>query len=413
MPRKAKPTAFFDKKAQRWRARYKVKLPGTYGSEEEAQRAADLASHEDLIGTPAEREEMTVAQFAELWMQVERRNAEGDIVPGIFAVGRDKPTMRHNAERISTFVDRYGSLKLAEIDREIAQTFWLDYKGRGPALRAMFNDALAFGKVTSNPFARLGLDRRNQKKRVQGRKRIQALTSEEVDRLAAMSDSVVGVRYRPMFRAAIIFAAYSGLRFGEQAALHWDDIDFANNRIVVHKQWRTKDREYAPLKAREQMTEADGRTIILYRRAELALREIEETYGRDFSTQSDDPELIFTTPRGRRLNHGNHYYYWSRIRSAFLATLDDKRVAQLRGNNDDQTALHWHDLRHYHASQLMNVGHRSADVAKQLGHADATLVEELYGHTYEAEALERLRALDPSPPKKGSKRGSVRQASDA
>ena len=99
------------------------------------------------------------------------------------------------------------------------------------------------------------------------------------------------------------------------------------------------------------------------------------------------------------MNHRNHYFYWKPIRAAFLAGLTDERRLELQGGDPDKTPLHWHDLRHYHATWLLDRGASDADVAEQLGHKDGgRLVADLYGHTYNDNALSRLQEIAAREP---------------
>jgi integrase len=392
----------------KWRVKLSNKRVdgGPWDTEAEAMRAGWLALED--MGRGGQDDQLTVAEFADRWTRVDQRTKAGKVVPGPYVGRRGPATMRHNAERISTFVVQYGHLRMGDITKRIARDFWTENTTRGMVLRSMFNDALKDDVVGVNPFARLGLDPKVA--RTRGRKRIQALTPTEVDELASFARVLDAERYRSMFHADIIFAAYTGLRHGEQTALRWSDVNFKAGTITVVRQWLTKDAIYAPVKGRDGMTEADGRTIVLFPQAATALAEIEATYGREFCTQNwkgETEQLIFTTPMGKRLNHRNHYYFWKPVRAAFLATLSAERIEQLRGNNPDQTALHWHDLRHYTGSWLVDRGVSSRDTAEQLGHIDGgRLVDELYGHTYNENSLARMRAMigDEPAPKRRQRR---------
>jgi integrase len=317
----------------------------------------------------------TVRDFYEKWIQH----------PGPYTGhGRASSTIRHNTERAKKFAADHGDKLLTEITRPIARQWVHENAARGPAVRVMFNDAFHDDYIPSNPFTQL----KNMIPK-KSRKGIHPLTPQEITKLADSVKAIDNPKYRTMFRSSILFAAYSGLRQGEQAARVWDDIDFADGWINVATQWRSKENEIATPKGQDDET-GEGRRILLFPVAAEALWAIRNEYGTEFSR--DTPGLIFTSSRGARLGQRNHFYYWSLVRGAFLATLTDERVKQL-GRNHHQTALHWHDLRHFTASWLLDQGNAPRDVAEQLGHTDGgQLISGLYGHTYTDNALDRLRA---------------------
>ena len=56
--------------------------------------------------------------------------------------------------------------------------------------------------------------------------------------------------------------------------------------------------------------------------------------------------------------------------------------------------VRFHDLRHFHATLLLDRGASCMDVAIQLGHTDnGELVRRTYGHPDSAPALERIASL--------------------
>jgi integrase len=89
------------------------------------------------------------------------------------------------------------------------------------------------------------------------------------------------------------------------------------------------------------------------------------------------PELVdpfvFHSPRGKPLLKGTHAWSWQKVRAA-------------AGVN-----CRWHDLRHFCATQLLELGLDHFAVSIQLGHTDGgALVMERYGHPSEDAAKQRL-----------------------
>jgi integrase len=86
--------------------------------------------------------------------------------------------------------------------------------------------------------------------------------------------------------------------------------------------------------------------------------------------------FVFHSPRGNPLVQGSHHYAWRTLRAA--AGLPETR---------------WHDLRHFCATQLLELGFSHFDVSVQLGHEDGgALVMARYGHPDKNAARERLLA---------------------
>jgi len=111
----------------------------------------------------------------------------------------------------------------------------------------------------------------------------------------------------------------------------------------------------------------------------------------DHVPEWQDSPLVFHTPRGEALKKGNLYYHWNRVRDASGTTL--ARV------EDGLSPIRFHDLRHFCATQLLELGLSHFDVSVQLGHTDGgALVMSRYGHPSRDDALGRLRAAFTADP---------------
>ena len=102
-----------------------------------------------------------------------------------------------------------------------------------------------------------------------------------------------------------------------------------------------------------------------------------------------DP-FLFHSPRGKPLIKGTHGWSWQKVRA--------RAGVETR----------WHDLRHFCATQLLELGLSHFDVSIQLGHTDGgALVMERYGHPSVDGAKRRLLgAFEISVPETGSETGS-------
>ena len=61
---------------------------------------------------------------------------------------------------------------------------------------------------------------------------------------------------------------------------------------------------------------------------------------------------------------------------------------------DMKPHIRLHDLRHSHASMLINLGFSADVVADRLGHSNAAMVLSIYGHMYPQRRVEVVNALD-------------------
>lgn len=273
---------------------------------------------------------MTVDEWAAQWLEQHPRPA-----------GTTMQSYQYAADLIA---EDFKGLDLDALDRPAARAWALaqpHYRRR--VARTMFADAMRDGYITANPFTDLRLPT------PKGRRDITPLTEAELHELADKALEVHGPAYGPEFRALLLFAGYTGARPCEYRRLEWSDIDgdTVHLRSAITKTGRP-------------------RSIYLPRRADLALH--------SFPRRGS---LVFHSVRGRPLSRGSLDYAWRQVRDA--AGLHDMDI---------------YELRHVCATLLLERGLSHEDVRIQLGHRNARLVMELYGHPSEDLARKRIaRAL--------------------
>jgi integrase len=147
---------------------------------------------------------------------------------------------------------------------------------RSPDSQAAFQraDALRDGLCHHNPFTNLRLETPN------GRKDITALTEAEIEQLAEVAREHHG-DYGDEIAALIVFAAYTGVRPGELAALRWNDLDIPNRRATISRALDGQGGIKPPKNGKP-------RRIVLPPQALRALSTLPRPL--------DDAELIFHTP---------------------------------------------------------------------------------------------------------------------
>jgi integrase len=309
------------------------------------------------VGTFATRREARRAEAEAM----DRQTATGRETVGSFAARwpRDYPRPRastnlHNAERVKPFGKAHERRRMDSITVEEARVWALRHPGQLMALRAMFNDARRSGIVVSNPFRELGIERSR------GRRDLPSewLTAADVERLAQSARDVHAANgYGDTLAGLLTFAAYTGLRPGELYALRHDDLGAETLEV----------RRAADSRTRTLTLPKNGRarTVVYPAKAREAVEPIPRLAG---------VELVFPSPSGGQFWSSSFSWVWKPVRCAF-----------------GRPAMALHELRHFCATYLLELGLAPADVAVQLGHTDGgALVMSTYGHPSDRAARARI-----------------------
>jgi len=162
-----------------------------------------------------------------------------------------------------------------------------------------------------------------------------------------------------------VFAALSGLRQGELFALRDSNVDAESGSVLV---------EEGAYKGRATRTKTRNgrRRVHLSRVARQALRE------QLLARKPNSLGLVFPSPTGQIWRKDN-----------FMA-----RVFRPAAKRAALDGLTFHDLRHTCASLMIAVTANPLEVAAQLGHKDARLVLQRYGHLYPGASERAAQALD-------------------
>lgn len=150
------------------------------------------------------------------------------------------------------------------------------------------------------------------------------------------------------------FLAYTGLRWGELAALKVGRVDLVRRRVTVA----------------ESVTEVNGELVwgnpkTHERRAVPVPRFVAAELADRIAGRGPD-DLVFTSPRGRVL----------RVRN-FRRDVFDRAVREV-----GPAGFHPHELRHTAASLAIALGADVKIVQQMLGHKTATMTLDLYGHLF-------------------------------
>lgn len=220
-------------------------------------------------------------------------------------------------------------------------------------LHSVFNMAVEGSMVTRNPVAGVKTPPVVSPPR-------RYLTAEQVGRLADAMESPHDL--------LILVLAYSGIRFGEAAALRRSHCDLEGSRLHIS----------------ESLAEVAGQlhfgTTKNHRQRVVALPATIRDRLRDHleTIDSAPDDLVFTSPQGRPLRYSNF-----RQRQWTPAV----ETAGLSG-------LEIHELRHTAASLMINQGADPKLIQSQLGHSSISITYDIYGHLFPDRLDELASQLD-------------------
>jgi integrase len=216
------------------------------------------------------------------------------------------------------------------------------------------------------------------------------LTAAEVRLLAAAVDDLAGERCRyqplPPYGLLVEFAAFTGLRAGEIAALRVGAVDLRAGTILVARAASVGGTSIEG----DPKSKAGKRTVFLNQALDERLRD-------HLGDRILDREAyVFAARDGGPLNYGTFY---SGYFKPAVARVLPERLHRLR----------FHDLRHTYASLLVEQGAHPKEMAELMGHASVQITLDRYSHVmpHMAAALaERMdaayRAAEPVRPGAGT-----------
>lgn len=171
----------------------------------------------------------------------------------------------------------------------------------------------------------------------------------------------------PEYELLVLFAAYTGLRAGELAALRTRRLDLVRGKVDVAESLAEVPGglEFGPTKNYQRRAVDVPRFLIERLVTHLAGRGPED--------------LVFTSPSGSPLRQTNFYarFYRPAVRAAGIP----ERAT-------------FHDLRHTYAAFLISSNAPSLVVMRRMGHSSIKVTLETYGHIFPAVEEEITGSLD-------------------
>ncbi|OXB99475.1 MULTISPECIES: site-specific integrase [Bacillus] len=196
-------------------------------------------------------------------------------------------------------------------------------------------------------------------------------TSEQVNHFISEGKNV----YRPTrFYVACVIALLTGMRQGEIMGLRWKDIDF-ENRIIYIRQTLTQTGEIKVGAKNNASIRNIHFPIKLIGELELhreTIKKEREYYGRDY----ENNDLVICTRKGNPLIPRNG-------RIEFYNLTEKLGLPKIR----------FHDLRHTHATMLIQQNVNVKLISERLGHTDIQTTLNTYSHvlpTMQREVADKL-----------------------
>jgi len=349
----------------RWYARYRtpegVQRVKVFDRQKDANDFLTSVESTKLVGSfvdPA-RSKLTVGPWAAEWMA-----GRVHLAP---------KTRERYAGIIRAHIEpRWGRVALASVTHGQVQS-WVAGLDLAPAsarkvhrvLSMILASAVKDGRLARNVAEQVSLPRVAQSEP-------RFLTHPQVDQLAAE----VGEDWR----LVVLFLAYTGLRWGEMAALRVYRLDLLRGRALVAESVTPVGgaMTWGPTKGHERREVPLPRFLVKLLDAHIAGK------GRD--------DLVFTGPRGAVLRAQTFQ------RAALTAAAERMGLCEAKLGPDGKPVftkgddgkprqvftghLHPHELRHTAASLAIASGADVKVVQQMLGHKSATMTLDLYGHLF-------------------------------
>lgn len=218
-------------------------------------------------------------------------------------------------------------------------------------LSAVFNYAVKYYDQKENPSRKAGSIGKSHANRVS------FWTQEEFMRF------LPSVNKKKAVRTAFLLLYWTGIRIGELLALNYGDIDFNRKMISITKSCQR----------------IDGRDLITPPKTPKSNREVTIP---SFLVETLKDYCAFTGIRepGKRL---------------FLFTKSYMEHEIIRGAKETGVKrIRLHDLRHSHASLLVELGYQPLAIAERLGHERVETTMNTYSHLYPNKQKELAEHLD-------------------
>ena len=271
-----------------------------------------------------------------------------DILPALGNLPVDQIEPKHVRNLINKLVKDGRTTKSISLTRTV--------------LSSCLNEAVIDGLLEANPVKALSNSRRTSKT-VEARRpkkhEVNPFKPHEVEQFVRVALTTDPDMYGPMFLCDF----RTGLRLGELIALHWDDIDWETNVIIVRRSFKCNKKDEKEQKPKA-VKDGEERRVDMSAQLRAVLLELFKRRKLDSAKSGSwsTSKIIFHY-RGR-------YRAQNTVRKAFNVMLKKAGLRKIRV----------HDVRHTYASLLISNGVTLAYIRDQLGHSSIKTTVDIYGH---------------------------------
>jgi Site-specific recombinase XerD len=293
--------------------------------------------------------------------------------------GHLKPSTRHRYEGImrTHVVPRWGGVRLADVSHAAIQTWITELSAqRAPSsvtkihrvLSMILEHAVRDGRLARNPASGVRLPRVVRGEHIY-------LSHAQVDQLALRVAHPYDEKSRApyvdreaalQYELVVLFLAYTGVRWGEMAALRVKRLDLARRRATIA----------------ESVTIVRGKPV----------------WGTPKGNERRDvpiPRFLARRLRARVANHAPDDLIFTGVKGGVLrAKVFQDAILTRAARELGLPGLTPHKLRHTAASLAIASGANVKVVQQMLGHKSATMTLDLYGHLFGDQLDEVADALD-------------------
>jgi integrase len=343
---KAKPSPANTRKLEQFRAAILHAIDK--GEFNYAQTFPDSKHLEQFAEKPGDV--LTVTRYFEGWLDRKKAEVKASTYQGYYSI------------TFGYVIPTFGALALSDLKRATIRNALAKIDEGRPddkkvtnkrlsniqsCMRSALADAAADEIIETNPLA--GYTYSRVERPVEGE------PEDDVDPFSPEEQRAILAKLRDGENNLVQFFLWTGLRTSEATALNWSDVDFVGGTVRVR---RAITREAKGV-AEYPKTDAGRRDVKLLSPALAALNAQKAI---TFLAAEDGP--VFVNPTTRERYAGSHQIY--RIWQTAL------KRAGVRYRRPYQT-------RHTYASMMLSAGEHPMWVAKQMGHADWTMIARVYG----------------------------------
>lgn len=243
------------------------------------------------------------------------------------------------------------AIQVSSFQNELIKTYKAStIKNINTQIKMLFTWCVRYKGLANNPFNMV------DRLKLETKKRMDIITVDEFNQII---EQVNNPDMKLMFK--ILF--WTGLRLGEARALKVDDIDFKNKSISVTK-------TYTELKDKDIITSPKTKgSIRTIKIDDILAQDIKDYLNKARYILNNDFIFRYTKP-----------YYLEIFREIALKVLGKR--------------LRIHDLRHSHASLLINNGVDILLISKRLGHSNTAMTLNVYSHLYPNKEFETIELIN-------------------